>query len=439
VKNNISRICLLFTDILGVFVSIYLAYSLRIYLEDFINLSTANDLVEYTANIIIYTVVVVTFVSEKIYKYRYDFWEETRLILRGLFISLVIVLSIFALTKSMGNYSRFVIVFSFVAMAVIIPISKNIMKKFLFKIGLWKRPAEVCGDDTYIKEEIFGNAYLGYIHASHTNAQTIFIDTNGISAKELQERLDESLKEKKEVLFIPLLQSYNFANVNIIELTNARKNLIVLENSLMKKSNIWIKKISDMLLSILLFPFLMILFAVIVFLMKKEEPNGRIFFKQKRMGHNGKEFLCYKFRSMYENGDELLEAYLKENPDEIACYDKYHKYKNDPRITRIGHIMRKTSLDEVPQIINVLNGEMSLIGPRPYMLNEEEKIGNSIDMVLAVKPGITGLWQVSGRNDVDFHSRVEMDVWYTRNWNLWLDLVILVKTIKVVLFRNGAS
>ena len=156
------------------------------------------------------------------------------------------------------------------------------------------------------------------------------------------------------------------------------------------------------------------------------------------MGHKGARFICYKFRTMYENGDEILEAYLKEHPAEIVCYDKYHKYKDDPRITKIGRILRKTSLDELPQIINVLKGEMSLIGPRPYMLNEEEKIGEKLEMVLAVKPGITGLWQVSGRSDVDFHSRVEMDVWYTRNWNLWLDLVILVKTIKVVLFRNGA-
>jgi undecaprenyl-phosphate galactose phosphotransferase len=177
---------------------------------------------------------------------------------------------------------------------------------------------------------------------------------------------------------------------------------------------------------------------VITILMKREEPKGRIFFKQKRMGHNGKEFICYKFRSMYEDGDAILKAYLKEHPEEIVCYDKYHKYKNDPRITKIGRILRKTSLDELPQIINVLRGEMSLIGPRPYMLNEKEKIGDKLDMVLAVKPGITGLWQVSGRSEVDFHSRVDMDVWYTRNWNLWLDIVILIKTIKVVLFRDGA-
>jgi len=438
-KNNISRVILIGGDILSIFISIYLAYGLRVLLENSIDLPVQGDLNDYLASVIVYAVVLVTLFSEKVYKYRYDFWEETRLILRSVLIAFVIVLSILALTKSMGNYSRFIVIFSFVFMAFVIPVMKNVTKKLLFKVGLWKRKAEVCGDDSYVKEEVFGNPYLGYVHTTKVDAQTIFIDSNGLSAGELQERLDVSLREKKEVVFIPLLQSFNFANAHIIELSNARKNLIILENALLKKSNSLIKKVSDLVLSILLFPLLLILFAVIVVLMKKEEPKGSIFFKQKRMGYDGKEFICYKFRSMYENGDEILDAYLKEHLDEIACYDKYHKYKNDPRITKIGHIMRKTSLDELPQVINVLKGEMSLIGPRPYMPNEKEKIGERVDMVLAVKPGITGLWQVSGRSDVDFHERVDIDVWYTRNWNLWLDLVILVKTIKVVLFRDGAS
>jgi len=437
-KNNISNVLLLLVDIFSIFISISLAYSLRVSLEGSIDLSVRGELADYVTKVVIYAFVIISFFSEKIYKNRYDFWEETRLVFRGVFISLVLLLSILALTKTMGEYSRFVIVFSFVFMGLVIPIMKNITKKLLFRFGLWKREAEVYGNDEYIREEIFGNPYLGYVHSSCTDAQTIFVDTSNISAEELQHRLDISLKEKKEVLFIPLLQAFNFSNVNIIELTNARKNLIVLENSLLKVSNIWIKKISDLFLSILLFPFLVILFVVIIIFIKKEEPKGSIFFKQIRIGHNGKEFLCYKFRSMREDGEAILEAYLKTHPEEIECYGKYHKYKNDPRITRVGRILRKTSLDELPQIINVFKGEMSLIGPRPYMPNEKEKIGDKIDMVLAVKPGVTGLWQVSGRSDVDFHSRVDMDVWYTRNWNLWLDFVILVKTIKVVLFKDGA-
>ena len=437
-KDMISRLYLLVGDIFGIFVSISLAYLLRAY-SSLIDVPFDMQYTYYIYNLSIYLIVLLVFNYEKIYKYRYDFWEETRIILISLAISFVIVFSILALTKSIDEYSRFVLVFSFVFMSIIIPVFKNILKKILFKVGLWKKSAEVIGDDKYVKEEIFSNIYLGYVHTSKEEAKTIFINTINMTSTELQEQLDISFKDKKEVLFIPLLQSYNFANAKIIELSNARKNIIVLENALLKQSNIFIKKASDMILSIVLFPFLIAVFMLVIFLMKKEEPRGKIFFKQKRMGQNGKEFICYKFRSMYENGDEMLEKYLKNNPDEIVCYDKYHKYKSDPRITKIGHIMRKTSLDELPQVINVLRGEMSLIGPRPYMPSEKDKIAKKVDMVLAVKPGITGLWQVSGRSDVDFHSRVDIDVWYTRNWNLWLDIVILVKTIKVVLFRSGAS
>jgi len=438
-KNNFSHLILIFSDIVSIFISISLAFVLRVNFDEYISIPFTGEYTMYIYNFPVYIIVLLSLFQEKIYKNRYDFWEETRLILRALFIAFLFILAILALTKTIHEYSRIVILLSFLSMGVLIPVIKNITKKSLYKLGLWKRAAEVCGNDTYIQEEIFGNHYLGYVHSNQADAETIFVDTRGISTEELQERLDMSLKEKKEVLFIPLLQSYNFANARIIELSNARKNLIVLENALLIKSNVLIKKISDVVLSILLFPLLVLLFLVIVVLMKKEEPKGRIFFKQKRMGHNAEEFVCYKFRSMYENGDEILDEYLKDNPDEIICYDKYHKYKEDPRITKIGRIMRKTSLDEVPQIINVLRGEMSLIGPRPYMPNEKKKIGKDIGMVLGVKPGITGLWQVSGRSDLDFHSRVDIDVWYTRNWNLWLDLVILVKTIKVVLFRTGAQ
>jgi len=142
---------------------------------------------------------------------------------------------------------------------------------------------------------------------------------------------------------------------------------------------------------------------------------------------------------MYENSNELLKTYLAKHPEEIEYYEKYHKYKNDPRITKIGKILRATSLDELPQIINVLKGEMSIVGPRPYMLNELDKLGSFKEFILKVKPGITGLWQVSGRNNLTFKERNELEVWYIKNWSLWLDFVILIKTIKVVLLKVGAK
>mgnify|MGYP000098890781 FL=1 len=143
---------------------------------------------------------------------------------------------------------------------------------------------------------------------------------------------------------------------------------------------------------------------------------------------------------MYVNGDEILKDYLANNPDEVEYYNIYHKYKNDPRVTRIGRFLRATSLDEFPQFFNILKNDMNLIGPRPYMLNEKNKIGvYNEDILLKVKPGITGLWQVSGRNNITFADRIELDKWYIQNWSLWMDFVIFMKTIKVVLSKVGAK
>ncbi|KYK91244.1 sugar transferase, partial [Aggregatibacter actinomycetemcomitans] len=177
---------------------------------------------------------------------------------------------------------------------------------------------------------------------------------------------------------------------------------------------------------------------VVAIAIKLEEKKGQLFFKQKRLGIDGKEFTCYKFRTMFEE-QSFMAAWLDEHPEEKQYYDIYHKYVNDPRITRIGAFLRKTSLDELPQLFNVLKGDMSLIGPRPYMVNEKDSMGDSMMLVLSMKPGITGLWQVSGRSETSFHERVQMDIWYMKNWSLWNDVIIFLKTIYTVLKRKGAS
>lgn len=438
-KSSVSRLILVFFDFLSIYISIVVAYYFRIVLEQFFPNSLPGDISHYSDKFIVYIVVVMTFVSAGIYKHRHDFWEETYLILKALALALVLVLSILALSKSIEHYSRIVIISSFFIMAILIPTVKFILKKKLSVFGLWHKNAEVISNDSDVIDEIFGTKYLGYVRNSHINADVVFMDTQGMTTEEVESKLLTLSYEKKEVIFIPILNSFNFANAKIIEIFNARRNMIVLESSLMKWRNRLFKKTVDMILSLLLIPLLVPIFALIIYLMRKEEPKGSIFFKQDRLGKDGEVFVCYKFRSMREDGDKILKEYLTDHPEEVESYEKYHKYINDPRITKVGNLMRRTSLDELPQIINVFKGEMSLIGPRPYMLNEKAKIGSNINMVLAVKPGITGLWQVSGRSDVDFHSRVDIDVYYTRNWNLWMDVVVLIKTIKTVLFREGAS
>jgi Undecaprenyl-phosphate galactose phosphotransferase WbaP len=168
------------------------------------------------------------------------------------------------------------------------------------------------------------------------------------------------------------------------------------------------------------------------------ESRGPALFGHARIGQNGKTFRAWKFRTMVVDGQEQLAKYLAANPDARAEWERDHKLKNDPRVTSIGRILRKTSLDELPQLWNVLTNEMSLVGPRPIVADEIPKYGNSYGLYTRVKGGVTGLWQVSGRNDVSYEERVKLDSFYVRNWSVWLDLCILYRTIGTVLFRNGA-
>jgi undecaprenyl-phosphate galactose phosphotransferase len=166
--------------------------------------------------------------------------------------------------------------------------------------------------------------------------------------------------------------------------------------------------------------------------------GGSVFFSHSRVGKNGKRFNCYKFRSMVPNADQALKNLLESNPVLQAQWHKEHKLKDDPRISPVGAFLRRTSMDELPQLFNVLKSEMSLVGPRPILEEELEKYGLEKSYYLMVRPGMTGLWQVSGRNDVDYDTRVYLDAWYVKNWSLWYDLAILSKTFKVVLWRRGA-
>ncbi|MFB2892598.1 sugar transferase [Aerosakkonemataceae cyanobacterium BLCC-F50] len=167
---------------------------------------------------------------------------------------------------------------------------------------------------------------------------------------------------------------------------------------------------------------------------------GPIFYLQTRIGKNHRPFKCIKFRTMVTNADEVLQDMLARHPELRQEYADNFKLKNDPRITWIGKFLRVTSLDEFPQFLNVLKGEMSVVGPRPLVPDELFMYGRYIDKVLTIKPGITGIWQVSGRNDIPYDKRVKIDVYYVNNRNLLLDLSVIFKTIGVVLFptNNGA-
>ncbi len=438
VKKIFCSIILFFIDVGVLWCAISFVYEIRLKFYTYFYEPMLEPLEFYNQLPIYYTIVLLFLINNGIYHKHFDFWEELKRIYRSLFIGGLGVFAYLALTKQALEFSRFVIFGTFLVLFLIFPFVKRFVKYILVSSKLWEKRVQIVGKKGElepIKEEFLNNWYLGIKIVS--NAQSVIISSRGYDINELSKISQNYMLSKKEVLFIPTLSNVNFADANIIELHNAKISLIEVKNRLQEPINKLIKVSLDFFLAILILPisfFILIVIAVLV----KLDSKGSIFFKQKRMGKNSKTFYCYKFRTMYENSEHILKNYLKQNPDEREYYKIYHKYKSDPRLTRFGKWLRKTSLDELPQIINVALGQMSIIGPRPYMLNERHKLKNIKKDILLVKPGITGLWQISGRSELSFQQRVELDSWYVRNWTLWLDLIILIKTFKVVILKKGA-
>jgi len=212
--------------------------------------------------------------------------------------------------------------------------------------------------------------------------------------------------------------------------------ILTMRNNLARRLPRLIKRCFDLVVSLTVMLLGSPIFLFIAFQVSR---SGRpIFFGHTRVGQHNRPFKCYKFRTMAPNADKLLAELLASSPEARAEWERDFKLKNDPRITSIGHFLRKTSLDEIPQLWNVLKGDMSLVGPRPVVTAELERYGNQVDYYLEAKPGVTGLWQISGRNDVSYDTRVYLDSWYVKNWSLFNDIVILLKTVKVIFRRDGA-
>lgn len=229
-------------------------------------------------------------------------------------------------------------------------------------------------------------------------------------------------------------------NVNINYATNNDSVFIPNESITISKNRVEkvLKRILDIIGgvigTILLIPLTIILYISNLIANDK----GPVFYKQKRIGKDGKVFLMYKYRSMVVDADKKLNKYLKENKEARKEYGKYKKLKNDPRVTKVGEFIRKTSIDEFPQFINVLKGDMSLVGPRPYLRREKRDLGEKYKTIVSVKPGITGYWQVNGRSQTDFNERIRMDVDYVRDQNLWSDIKFIIKTVLNILKKEGA-
>jgi Undecaprenyl-phosphate galactose phosphotransferase WbaP len=196
------------------------------------------------------------------------------------------------------------------------------------------------------------------------------------------------------------------------------------------------KRAFDIFVSGLMLTAAAIPMTVVAWIVRRD--GGPATYSHQRVGLNGNTFPCFKFRSMSVNADAMLEAYLEEAPERRVEWEQSRKLKDDPRVTRVGKLIRKTTLDELPQLFNVFKGQMSLVGPRPVTQGELEYYGSTAALYKSVRPGLTGLWQVSGRSDLNYDQRVRLDTWYVRNWTPWHDVAILLKTVPAVLFRRGA-
>ena len=406
---------------------------------------------------------------EQLYNRRAQFWQ----IIQKLFVTscyaITAIIILLYIARIAASTSRMFIAVFWLVSFILLVIFRYIVKKVLEKCQLLQVPVLIIGagktaellvqgikDDAGMGYKIIGllednkveqgilekYPVLGKFTDAEKvikkyNIQHVFIAAPGLEQGKLTKLIYKVQPLVKSMGVIPNLIGVPMGGIEAESLFNEKLMLLRLKNNLAKPVNRYIKTIFDYVLTITGTIAISPILIVIALWIYKDSP-GPVIFKHRRIGKNGKEFNCYKFRSMCIDAKERLEELLKNDPQAKAEWEKDFKLKNDPRITKSGAFLRKTSLDELPQIFNVLKGEMSLVGPRPIIRDEIARYGEYIGDYLMVKPGITGMWQVSGRSDIDYKERVLLDSWYTRNWSVWLDVTLLFKTFKVVLLRKGA-
>ena len=380
------------------------------------------------------------------------------------------LLAIFAVAFQVGDrLSRLLLALIFLGLLVLGPFAQHLTRWVLKRIGWWGKPVVVLGyrkAGTEVADLLKEEWQLGYDPVAALDYRldkTLAEPLVGVGAQKEWAGVVDLAREhgvdtaifamphtrREHLTELVSLASLSFRHVMIVPnlggITNsavAAKDLagtfaVEIKYNLLDPWALRTKRALDVIATMvggtLILPFLLVL-ALLIYL----ESGRPIFYKDERMGKDGKPFSCLKFRTMVSNAETLLQTMLEEDAEFREEYSKYHKLRDDPRVTRVGHFLRKTSLDELPQIWNVLRGGMSLVGPRPYLPRESQEIGLSQNEILRVPPGITGPWQVSGRNHVFFSERVKLDARYVRDWSVWLDIVLLARTVRTLLFDRAA-
>lgn len=395
-----------------------------------------------------------------------DAIEELRTLTYSTTIVFAILASLSFLVKGAWEYSRLAFLLSWLMALPLIPLGRAFIKKMFGTKSWWGVPVIIIGAGRageHVIKSLQKHKHIGlrpvvavdddvdrwgYIHhipviggleivpelAGKLNIDHSIIAMPGVSRKRQQEIIINYSKYFSSTTVIPELFGLSSLWVSSRDLGGILG--LEVQQRLLKKSARFRKRIFDIVLASGL---LVVLSPVYFFvsMMIKLDSKGRILFRQKRMGRNDSRFKIVKFRTMHQDAEDRLNAILNENEDLKAEYEIFHKLRNDPRLTRFGKFLRKYSLDELPQFLNVIKGEMSLIGPRAYMPWEKVKMNGMEEVILKVKPGISGLWQVTDRNRSSFEERNITDVYYIRNWSMFLDLYILARTIAVVVTGKG--
>jgi undecaprenyl-phosphate galactose phosphotransferase len=471
-KKVIALFILILSDFAAILLSFFLAYLLRLEIFPVFDPSLLERPVFfhlYLEAAYMFAVWLIVFSYEKLYTKRHSFWEEVRLLLKSNTISFFLIMVAVFLTKQEFYYSRLIIVMAWLISVLIHPVFRYLTKMLLIKLSFWEKKVIILGtseSSADLIDSIKENKILGYkaVGCLTDNPKKIGKSIAGIK---IFGHLDEIEKWKVKTGFediivtlpnvpreklIPLMKRWELISDSIryiprtgdlvstgVEVENIGKILALsVRKNMHKPWNILIKVIFEYIITTIMFLLFLPFFLIIAVAIKIDSP-GPVFFIQERLGKRKKPIRIIKFRSMVQNADEGLKKYLQAHPKADQEWKQYKKFRTyDPRVTRVGRFLRKYSLDELPQLLNVLKGDMNLVGPRPYIAEELDETELVLSVLLQVKPGITGLWQISGRSSLPFKERVKIDEYYIRNWSLWLDIVILLKTIKVTASGTGA-
>lgn len=405
------------------------------------------------------------------YDRRLPFWEETRELLAALFWGFILIYALIFMKKMGEQTSRLTFVFWALFSFFLVPLGRYFYKGFLFRFKRYNSAALILGAGeagralarALKKEKYLGYRVVGFLDdRPHLHGRVIeglkvfgplrqagkfvrlmgveafFVEGVSFSAQRLAEIYAFSQRLVKEILIVPEFFGLGILNAELSCLFSQHLFLLRIRNNLIFTANRVIKRLFDVCFVVLSLPLTLPLMGIIALLIKLDSP-GPVFFRQERLGEGGRTFWLWKFRTMYTNGDEILQEHLVRFPEAARQWCRYRKLQQDPRVTRMGRFLRRFSLDELPQFFNILKGEMSLVGPRPMMVEEFHLYyKEQAPFYFSVKPGLTGLWQVSGRNLLPFEERIRLDVWYVLNWSFWLDLVIIIRTFGAILSKKGS-